>query len=146
GAQRHPRALPQAEIDLDRERPRLGAVPDAAARRPVSDAAIGGAAAQAIAERIYAAQLLVHIAADGDHASARARSHAGDDQRRNPAAVLLRLAALRFRPAGDDLRPAVPVGAGQAQHPRPQCGADLSSRSDATKEVVTPASIAEAAR
>ena len=47
GAERHPRALPQAQVGLGRERARLGAVPDAAARRPVSDAALGGAAAQA---------------------------------------------------------------------------------------------------
>ena len=66
-----PERFPKLKIDLDRERPRLGAVPDAAARRPVSDAPIRGAAAQAPAKRIYAAELLLHDAADGDHASAR---------------------------------------------------------------------------
>ena len=60
--------------------------------------------------------------------------HAGDDQRRNPAAVRVRLAAFRFRPAGDDLRSAVPVRAGQAQHPRAQRGAHLPSRPDAAEE------------
>src|SRR5215204_3018690 len=32
--------------------------------------------------------------------------------------LLLRLSALGLRPAVDDLRPAVPLGKGQAQHPR----------------------------
>ena len=51
--ERHSRAVSEAEDDVGRERARLGAVPDAAARRSVSDASIGGAAAQAAAERIH---------------------------------------------------------------------------------------------
>ena len=46
GHQRHGRALPQAAGDLDRIRPRLGAVPDAAARPRIHAAAVGSAAAQ----------------------------------------------------------------------------------------------------
>ena len=41
GHQRHGRALPEAAGDLDRGRPRLGAVPDAAARPRIHAAAVG---------------------------------------------------------------------------------------------------------
>ncbi len=116
--QRHPRTVPEAEVDLGRERARLGAVPDATARRPVPDAAIGGAHAQAPPERLHARALLVHDAADGNQQHESVAGNPGDDQRRDPAPVRFGLAALRLRPAVDDLRPAVPVRAGQAQHPR----------------------------
>ena len=43
GDQRHGRALPQAAGGLDRSRPRLGAVPDAAARPRIHAAAVGSA-------------------------------------------------------------------------------------------------------
>ena len=63
--QRHAGALPEAEDGVDRERPRLGAVPDAAPRQRVHDAHLGRAAAQAQAERLHARDVL-HLAADGD--------------------------------------------------------------------------------
>ena len=66
-----PERFPKLKTDLGRERARLGAVPDAAARRPVPDAAVRGAAAQAAAERIHARELLVHDPADGDDATSR---------------------------------------------------------------------------
>ena len=46
GGERHGRALPQAAGDLDRVGPRLGAVPDAAARPRIHDAAVRVPAAQ----------------------------------------------------------------------------------------------------
>ena len=45
-------------------------------------------------------------------------THVPHDQRGDAVALLLRLSALGFRSAVDDLGPAVPVGEGQAQHPR----------------------------
>ena len=51
--QRAARAFPQAQGDLDRERARLGALPDAAPRRPVPDASLRGSAAQADAQRVH---------------------------------------------------------------------------------------------
>ena len=41
-------AVSETEVGVGRERARLGAVPDAAARRPVPDASLGGAAAEAL--------------------------------------------------------------------------------------------------
>ena len=54
GRERHSGALPQAQVDLDRERPRLGAVRDAAPRQRIHDALVGDADAQAPAERLHA--------------------------------------------------------------------------------------------
>ena len=71
GAERDSRALPQTEVGMGGERTRLGAVPDAAPRRPVPDAALRGAATQAHAQRIHEPQLLLYDAADGNHAPAR---------------------------------------------------------------------------
>src|SRR5262249_47755060 len=130
----NPRAVSEAEDSVGRKRPRLGAVLDAAARRPVPDARLRGAAAQADAERIHEHQLLLYHAADGDDASEGAGEHAGDDQGRAPVFFLARLAAFRFRPAAGDLRPAVPLRPGQAQYSRPERGADLQPRSDAGEE------------
>ena len=65
GHQRHGRALPQAAGDLDRVRPRLGAVPDAAARPRIHDAPVGSPAAEEEAERLHARHVLL-LAADGD--------------------------------------------------------------------------------
>ena len=61
----HPRALPQAQGGVDRERARLGPVRHAAARQRVHDAHVRGAGAQAQAERLHARHVL-HDAADGD--------------------------------------------------------------------------------
>src|SRR5207245_341543 len=68
---------------------------------------------------------LVHDTADGDHESQGSGSHAGNDQRRNAAAVRFRLAALRLRPAERDHRPAVPFRTGEAEYSGAQCGADF---------------------
>ena len=68
GHQRHGRALPQAAGDLDRVRPRLGAVPDAAARPRIHDAAVGSAAAEEEAVGLHARHVLL-VAADGDPGS-----------------------------------------------------------------------------
>ena len=65
GHQRHGRALSQAAGDLDRGRPGLDAVPDAAPRPRIHDAAVGSAAAQEEAERLHARHVLL-VAADGD--------------------------------------------------------------------------------
>ena len=53
------------------------------------------------------------------------------DQGGHAVAVRVGLAAFRLRPAERDHRPAVPLRAVQAEHPRPQRRADLQSRSDA---------------
>ena len=116
---------------------RLGAVPDAAARRPVPHAPVGSAASQTAAVRIYARSLLVHDAADGGDQPQGARVHVRDDQGRHPAAVRVGLAAFRLRPAERNHRPAVPVRAVQEEHPRPQRGAHLQSRSDAGEATLT---------
>ena len=111
-----PGTLPRPEVDLDRERARLGAVPDAAARQRIHDAFVGNAVAQAQAFRLHARDVL-HLAADGDD---RQSHHAGrdvqDDRRRYPAGLRLRLSALGHGPAVDDLRPAVPQSAGEEEH------------------------------
>ena len=112
--ERHAGALPQAQDDLDRVRPRLDPVPDAAARQRVHDAHVGRAAAQAQAERLHARDVF-HLAADGDGGQPQgARGHLRDDQRADAAALFVRLSALGHGPAGDDLRPAVHRHAGQA--------------------------------
>ena len=71
-----PERFPKLKIDMGRKRTGLGAVPDAAARRPVSDAPLRGAAAQAHAQRVHESELLLYDAADGDHASQGAGKHA----------------------------------------------------------------------
>ena len=53
--------------------------------------------------------------------------HLPHDQCGDAAALRLRLSALGFRPALDDLGPAVPLGKGQAQHPRRQCRAPVQA-------------------
>ena len=60
-----PERFPEAQGDLDRERARLAAVPDAAPRQRIHDAQLRGAAPEAEAERLYARDVL-HDAADGD--------------------------------------------------------------------------------
>ena len=70
--QRHAGAVSQAEADLDRERPRLGAIPDAASRQRMDDAQLRRAAAQAPAERLHARDVLLEPA-DGDGRQPRSR-------------------------------------------------------------------------
>ena len=126
GDQRARRALPQAAGDLDRGRPGLDPVPDAAPRQRIHDAAVGGADAQEEAERVHARDVLL-VAADraGEHEGAA--MHLRDDGCREPAALRLRLSALGLRPAVDDLGHSVPVGEGQAQHPRRHRGAPVQA-------------------
>ena len=98
GHQRHGRALPEAAGDLDRIRPRLGAVPDAAARPRIHDAPVGMPAAEEEAVRLHARHVLL-VAADGDPGHGGAGVHVPHDQCGDAAAVLLRLSALGLRPA-----------------------------------------------
>jgi uncharacterized protein len=67
------------------------------------------------------------LAADGDSGPPGAGVHLPHDQRGDAAALLLGLSALGLRPAEHDLRPAVPVGEGQAQHPRRHRGAPVQA-------------------
>ena len=126
-----PERFPKLKVIWIEFRHRLGAVRDAAARRPVPDAPVGGAAPQAAAVRIHARSLLVHDAADGGEQPQGAGVHLRHDQGGHAAAVRVGLAALRLRPAERDHRPAVHLGADQAEHPRAERGADIQSRSDA---------------
>ncbi len=106
--------LPVVWIEV---RPRLGAVPDAAARPRIHDASVGSAGAQEEAVGLHARHVLL-VAADGDPGPRSDRVHVPHDQRGDAAALFVRLPALGLRPALDDLGPAVPVGEGQAQHRR----------------------------
>ena len=82
--------------------------PDAAARPFLHDAHVGLPVAQAQAERIHARDVLF-VAADGNAVRpVDPRSHLQDDQCRDPIALVVGLSALGFRPAGRDLRLAVP--------------------------------------
>ncbi len=126
GHQRHGRALPQAAGDLDRVRARLGAVPDAAARPRIHDAPVGGAAPQEEAVGLHARHVLF-LAADGDPGPPGAGMHLPHDQCGDAAALFLGLSALGFRSARHDLRPAVPLGEGQAQHSRRHRGAPVQA-------------------
>ena len=98
--------LPQAQSAVDRERARLGAVHDAAARQRVHDALLGSAGAEAVAERLYARDVFLD-ATDGDHRHGRAGADLPHDESGNPAALFVRLPALGFRSAVNHLRPAV---------------------------------------
>jgi hypothetical protein len=127
GGERLGRAVPQAAGDLDRVRHRLGAVPDAAPRPRIHDAAVGMPAAQEEAERVHARHVLF-LAADGNPGPRRDGADLPHDGCGEPPALRLRLSALGLRPAVDDLRPAVPVREGQAQHPRRQRGAPVQAQ------------------
>src|SRR5499425_407978 len=118
GDQRPARAFSQAQGDVDRERPHLGLLPDAAARPLLHDAHVRLSLAQAQAQRIYARDVLL-LAAHGEAArSLDPRGDVQDDQRRDPADVVVGLPALGLRPAERDLRPAVPERKRPPQHPR----------------------------
>src|SRR5260370_26269183 len=96
GDQRHGRALSQTAGDLDRIRPRLGAVPDAAARSRIHAAAARGAAPQEETIRLYARHVLF-IAADAGSGLPRAAPHVPHDPCRDPAALSAGVPALRLR-------------------------------------------------
>ena len=95
--------------------PRLDSVPDAAARSRIHAAAVRVPAPEKEAVGIHARHVLL-VAADGNSGLRCDGDHVPHDQRGNPVALLIRLSALGFRPAGNDLGSAVPVGEGQAQH------------------------------
>ncbi len=67
GAERAARALPQAQGDLDRERARVAAVHDPAARQRVPDALVGVPGPEEAAGRVHHRHVL-HVAADGNPA------------------------------------------------------------------------------
>ena len=75
--------FPKLQDDVDRGRHRLGAVPDAAARQRIHDAAVGSAAAQAAAERIHGGAVLRHAAARTDQEPQAPGSDVRRDQRRD---------------------------------------------------------------
>ena len=77
GAQRAAGALPQAQGDLDRERARLAAVHDPAARQRVHDALVGVPGPEEAAGRVHHRHVL-HVAADGN--AARHEPAGGDLQ------------------------------------------------------------------
>ena len=103
---------------------RVGAVPDAAARPRIHAAHLRVPDAQEAAERVHARHVLLD-AADGGAGHGGAAVHVPHDQRGNAADVLLRLPALGLRPADRDLRPAVHLGEGEAQHPGRHRGAPV---------------------
>src|SRR5262249_30532827 len=134
GDQRPARALPQAQGDVDRERAHLGLLPDAAARPLLHDAHVRLSLAQAQAQRIYARDVLL-LAADGEAARPLdPRGDVQDDQRRDPADVVVGLPALGLRPTERDLRPAVPERNRPPQHPRRHRGQGVRARSQAGEE------------
>ena len=117
----HARALPQAQDDVDRERPDLGLLPGAAARPLLQDAHVGGAGPEAPAvastcsEMFYSTQPM----------------EMPDDKSILEATFKMINAKTQlcwasdyphwdFDLPSDDLRSAVPRRAGQAQHPRRQ--------------------------
>src|SRR5579864_4099804 len=82
----------------------------------MDDAELRGAALEAPALGLYARDVLLD-AADGDgQQSGSARVDLQNDQCRDATHVFLRLSALGYGFAEHDLRSAVPVGAGKAQH------------------------------
>ncbi len=83
------------------------------------DALVRGTDAAATAQRVYPRHVF-HQSAAGDQQSQAYAGDDGSDQGRYAVVVRVRLAALGFRSADDDHRPAVPVGAGEAQHPGPE--------------------------
>src|SRR5262249_44941866 len=92
------------------------------------------------AVRLHARHVL-RLAADGDHRPRPAQGDVPRHQRGDTTPLFLRLSALGFRPAVDDLRPAVPERDRQAQHPRRQRAAAVQSqarRREARARGVTP--------
>ncbi len=85
---------------------------------------------EAEAERLYARDVFLVAADGGGGQPRRARGDAEHDQRRDAASLFVGLSALGHGPAERHLRPAVPVGTGQAQYPRRQRAARLQSGAD----------------
>ena len=144
--ERHAGALPEAQDDLDRERARLGAVPDAAARQRIHDAHVGGAAAQAAsraitcARCIYTSQPMEMV----DNRKALELTF----KMINAETQLLYASDYPHWDMdlpSDDLRPAVPERAGQAQHPRRQCAAAVQPRAGALGDQAAAQGVAHAA-
>src|ERR1700760_4115843 len=108
----------------------------------MDDALVGSAALEAPAVGLYARDVLFD-AADGDGAQPRgARAHVQDDQRRDATHVRVRLSALGYGPAVDDLRSAVPQRAGEAQYPRRQRQALLQPRAGDLRGEAAPSRVA----
>src|SRR5690348_3860316 len=105
----------------------------------MDDAELRGAAPQKAAFRLYARDVLL-LAANGDGRQSRSAGiDLQDDQRRNAALLLLRLSALGYGFACDDLRSAVPLGGGKAQYSRRQCAEALQARAELGRvEAATP--------
>ena len=99
GDQRHGRALPEAAGDLDRVRPRLGAVPDAAARSRVHAAPVGISAAEEEAVATTCATCTTRRSRWRVQDMGALEMHVPHDQCGDAAPVLLGLSALGLRPA-----------------------------------------------
>src|SRR6201986_1237801 len=100
----------------------------------MDDALVGGAALEAPSQRLHARDVLFD-AADGDGPQPRGLgAYLQDDQRGDPAPLFVRLSALGYGPAVDDLRSAVPQQIGEAQYPRRQRQAALQSRADPVRD------------
>jgi len=98
------------------------------------NAHVGLPLAQAQAERVHARDVLF-LAADGEAARPLdPRGDLQDDQRRDPADVVVGLPALGLRSAERDLRPAVPERDRPAQHPRRHRRQAFRARSQAGEE------------
>src|SRR5690348_14747094 len=94
----------------------------------MDDALIRGAALEAPAQRLYARDVLLDAAHGDDQQPRGAGADLQDDQCGDAADVCVRLSALGYGPALDDLRSAVPLRDRQAQHPRRQRQARLQPR------------------
>ena len=81
----------------------------------------------------YMRDMYLLLAADGNDRHGGAGADLPHDQGGDPVALFVRLSALGFRPAVDDLRPAVPERAGQAQHSRRQCDEAVQSQTAGAK-------------
>ena len=81
GHQRPAGALPEAQDDVDRERPRLAAVPDAAARPRVPDAVSEAPLLKRLPSEYMQRDVLHHAADGGDEPQAAGRHLRGDPRR-----------------------------------------------------------------
>ena len=100
GDQRHPERFPKLKVRVDRERARVAAVHDAAARQRIHDAHRRCAGAQEAAERIHRASMYYTnqpMEKTGDMDAAG--DHVPRDQGGDAASLFIGLSALGFRPA-----------------------------------------------
>src|SRR6185437_9049570 len=86
----------------------------------MDDALLRGAAPETAAFRLYARDVLLFAADGNGQQQGSLGVDLQDDQRRDAADVCVGLSALGYGPALDDLRSAVSLGNGEAQHPRRQ--------------------------